>query len=198
MADFKEIVGVLSIVLVLVAYVPYIRDIFRNRTTPHTFSWFVWGSAVTITYALQITNGAGAGAWVTLGVALIAWFIFILGLFKKDKDIKLTDVVFLIAALLALYLWIVEKQPEMSSFLIVSVDVLGFIPTVRKSWNKPYSETLFSYELHTFRHALSILALAQYNFVTLFYPIVWTAVNGLFALFLTIRRRKVAKPLTES
>ncbi len=38
----KEILTILSIALIFVGYIPYIRDIFRGKTHPHVFSWIVW------------------------------------------------------------------------------------------------------------------------------------------------------------
>ena len=40
--NYKEILTILSIALIFVGYIPYIRDIFRGKTHPHVFSWIVW------------------------------------------------------------------------------------------------------------------------------------------------------------
>jgi len=189
--EYKIIISIVVVILSLVGYLPYIRDSLTGKTTPHTFSWFVWALGATITACLQIIKGAGVGAWVTIAVTIISWVIFIIGLFKKNKDIAWMDFVSLAAALGALYLWLVVQQPAASMILIVAVEVFGFIPTVRKSWNKPYTETLFSYEIHTIRHALSFFALESYNLVTWLFPVAWAVTNGAFALILTIRRRKI-------
>lgn len=109
------------------------------------------------------------------------------------KDITKLDTVFFILSLVALFLWLVAKQPVLSVILVASTDMLGFVPTIRKSWNKPYSETLFLYELNTIRHGLSLLALEQYNIVTWLYPVSWTIANGLFSVMLIIRRKQISK-----
>ncbi len=194
--NYKALIGVITIILTAVAYVPYIRDIFKGKTTPHAFTWFVGAFGTSIIYALQVSKGAGVGSWVTLAVALVSWFIFILALRGgwKSQDITKSDAVFLIASFIALYFWLVVDKPILSAVLIVTVDVCGFIPTIRKSWNKPYSETLFSYQLHTVRHGLSIFALEQFNVVTWLYPVAWTLLNGFFTGFLVIRRRRISEP----
>jgi hypothetical protein len=75
--------------------------------------------------------------------------------------------------------------------LLVSCDVLGFGPTIRKSWNEPFKETLFTWELTAARHGLGILALEKFNILTLLYPVVWTVVNALFSILLIVRRKKL-------
>ena len=96
-------------------------------------------------------------------------------------------------ALVALGLWVITKQPLVSVILLVVIDMLGFIPTIRKSWNKPYTETLFSYGLSTFRFAIGIYALEAYTAVTYLYPVAWLFANGLFSVLLLVRRKQVGK-----
>jgi hypothetical protein len=146
-----------------------------------------------IAYGRQVSGGAGVGSWVTLVVAIIMFVIFGYSLKSGEKDIRKSDTIFLILALVALALWLVAKQPVLSVILTSTIDMLGFAPTIRKSWSKPYSETLFSYELNAIRHGLSVFALQQYSLVTWLYPVSWSLANALFSLMLIIRRKRVEK-----
>ncbi|MCX6757865.1 MAG: hypothetical protein NTZ44_03235 [Candidatus Nomurabacteria bacterium] len=189
--NFKIIISVIAVILSFVGYGVYIRDIIRRKTVPHTFTFLVWSIASSVTWALQVHGGAGVGSWVTLSVSLICIFIFLLSLRYGEKQITFFDVLFLLLALFALFLWLVIKQPVWSVILLVLIDVLGFAPTVRKSWNKPYEEGLFTWEITAFRHGLSILALEKFNILTMLYPVVWTIANAAFSLFLIVRRKKI-------
>src|SRR3989338_3389079 len=189
--DYKIIISLISVALVFVGYGPYIRDIFRRKTTPHTFTFLVWGIASSITWALQVHGGAGVGAWITFAVSAVCIFIFFLCLKYGEKSITVSDVVFLFLALFSLFLWLVVKQPVLSVILVVLTDILGFGPTLRKSWNKPHSETLFTWYVAAFRHGFGILALQKFNLLTLLYPIAWTAANVLFCLILIVRRKQI-------
>jgi hypothetical protein len=194
MIDLKASLGILAIVLTFVGYAPYIRDIFKGKTKPHLFSWFIWSITTGIIYALQASSGGGPGSWVTLTLVAIMVFIFLFSFKKGSKNIKAIDVVFLCLALSALPLWLVIKQPVLSIILLSAVDVIGFLPTVRKSWHEPYTETLSFYVITTFRHGLSAVALAEYNIVTVLFPVSWVVVNALFAIMLAIRRKRIATP----
>lgn len=193
MQSVKIIISAIAVVLAFVAYVPYFRDTINGKTTPHVYSWFIWGFLTTIVYALQVSAGAGVGSWVTLSVAVISFLIFFLGLRNGKKDITKSDTIFFILSLVALFLWLIAKEPVLSVILAVSIDMLGFFPTIRKSWNKPYSETLSLYELNSFRHLLSLLALQKYNVVTWLNPVVWILANALFSLMLIIRRKHIGR-----
>jgi len=189
----KTIFSIVAILLTFIGYIPYIRDTLQRKTTPHIYTWFIWGLVTAIAYGLQVGAGAGVGSWVTLAVVIVCFFIFFLGLRNGKKDITKSDTIFFLLSLVALFLWLVAKQPVWSVILVSSIDMLGFIPTIRKSWNKPYSETLFSYELNSFRHGLSILALQQYSIITWLYPATWVIANGLFSIMLIIRRKQIGK-----
>ena len=191
MQDVKIIIGVVAVLLTFVGYIPYLRDTIKTKTKPHIYSWFIWGFITIIAFALQTGGGAGVGALVTLAAAIVCFVIFFLGLRNGDKDITTMDTIFFIAALVAIGIWLFVKQPLISVVLVSVIDVLGFIPTIRKSWHRPNSETLFTYLLNTFRHGLSILALQRYTIITSLYPIVWTIANGLFSLMLVVRRKQM-------
>jgi hypothetical protein len=146
MPEFKIIISSVAVILGFVGYVPYLRDILKGRTKPHIYSWFIWGFLGIILFALQVSAGAGVGTWSLLAVTLISFLIFFLGLKNGQKDITKTDTLFFILAILALVLWLLVKQPILSAILITLVDMLGFAPTIRKSWSKPHSETLSMYQ----------------------------------------------------
>ncbi len=93
---------------------------------------------------------------------------------------------------MSLLVWIFAHQADAAIILVTTADMLGFVPTVRKSWAKPYQETLFLYALTAFRFALAIYALQHYNLVTLLYPLTWMIANASFSLFLIIRRKQLA------
>lgn len=192
MSEIKNILGIVATFLVLVGYIPYLRDIVKGKTKPHIYSWFLWSFVTLIAFALQVSGGAGSGAFVTLAAAIMCIAVIVLGFIYKAKvEIVKMDTVFLVLAFIALGLWLIAKQPVLSAILTTLVDLLGFAPTVRKSWNKPYSETLSFYYLNSFRFGLAIISLQKYTFVTASYPIAWLAANSLFALMLNIRRRQI-------
>ncbi|MAZ30370.1 hypothetical protein CL655_03765 [bacterium] len=108
---------------------------------------------------------------------------------QGDKDITRSDTLFFLAALVALGLWLLAKQPVTAMILLVTVGMLGFIPTIRKSWNRPHTETISTYAINSFRHLLSVAALSHYSILTSLFPAAWGIANGLFVALLLIRRK---------
>lgn len=189
----KEIIGTIAVILTFVGYVPYIRDTIKGKTTPHIYTWFIWGLVTAIAFGLQISAKAGFGAYTTLAASIVCFIIFFFGLRQGNRDnITTSDSVFFVLSLLALVLWLFAKQPVLSVILVSTIDMLGFVPTIRKSWHKPHEETLISYVINTARFVLASLALSHYTIVTALYPVTWVIANGLFSIFLIYRRKQLA------
>jgi hypothetical protein len=189
----KEIIGVIAALLGLIAYAPYLRDILKGKTKPHPYSWFVWSLTNLVILALQVTHGAGPGAYTTATVSAIGFVVCALGFKNGIKDITRLDTAFLIAALVALGIWLFAKQPTLSMVLLITIDMLGMGPTIRKAWHKPNEETLFMWSVNSLRHALSIAALQTYSLLTLLNPVAWAITNFLFSLLLIVRRKVILK-----
>ena len=193
MSEIKNIIGIIAVTLVFVGYVPYIRDILKGTTIPHIYSWFLWGFVTTIVFALQLSGGAGIGSLVTLSAASMCLVVVVLSLklHRSKFDITYMDTAFLILGFVSLMVWLFAKRPVLSAILATTTDLLAFVPTIRKSWKKPYSETLSQNVINTVRFSLAFIALPTYSIVTALYPFSWAIGNGLFAIMLILRRKKL-------
>jgi hypothetical protein len=155
------------------------------------FSWFVWSMLAGIAFGGQVVGDAGPGAWLMGIISFMCFVIFLLSLKKGTKDIQVIDWISLGGALLAMIMWIVTKTPLLSVLLITVTDALAFFPTIRKSFSKPYQETILMYLINTLKFILGILATTNYSVITVLYPIYLILANGSFALYLFIRRKQL-------
>ncbi len=176
--------------MALYSYIPYFRDIFAGKTKPHAFSWLVWFLLTAIGFLAQVSDDAGAGAWVTGFTAFISFFIFLAALKKGEKNITKLDWLFLGAALFAMVPWLIMDDPLISVILVTLIDALGFAPTFRKAYYKPYEETLITFLLSAIKFVIAIIALSNYSVVTVLYPLSLVIANGAFVIMLVIRRRR--------
>lgn len=190
----KEILSVIAVVLTFAAYIPYYRDILRGKTNPHIYSWSLWGLLTILIVALQFQGGAGPATWITAAAGFMCLGVVILSLRKGKKDITLSDTIVAILSLIAMGFWLIADQPIISIVLVVVADMLAFYPTVRKSWNKPYEETLSLYVTNTLRFSLGVLAIETYTVLSTLWLASWVGANGIFSVILVIRRRQLKPP----
>lgn len=186
------IFGLLSVAAMLAARLTYFSSIWQGKTRPHAFSWFIWGVISSIGFAAQFAEGAGAGSWAR-GFGAVTCFLLVgISLFHGEKNITRADWITLIVALSAIPLWVITKTPIWSVVLVCLIDTAGYLPTIRKSWTKPQSESALSYSLGSLGALLTLLAIENYTMATWLYPAVLVASNGAMALFLLRRRLHLA------
>ena len=187
--NYKEVLGLSAVIIGIISYFPYIRDIFANKTKPHSFSWLIWSILTGIGFTGQITDNAGAGSWVTGMTSIACFIIFIIALKKGEKNILILDWLCLIGAGVAILFWFILKGPLLSVLLVTLITSLGFIPTFRKSFMKPQEETVITFALNGFKFVPAIIALENFSLVTAIYPASQVITNWLLVLMLIIRRK---------
>lgn len=189
----KELWALGSTLLIVIAYIPYLRDIKGGKTRPHLYTWFVSGFVTLLAFGLQVSNDGGWGSVPTFFAALAGLLVFAMSLRYKRAPITVSDTLFFIFALLATGLWLIADRPVLSALLITAINIFAFLPTVRKSWRQPYQETVATYGINTLRFSLSVLAIQSYTIVTALYPLSSVLVNGFIAGFLIVRRYSLRK-----
>lgn len=192
MNDYKIILGTIATAIAFIAFVPYMRDIYKGKTKPHAFSWLVWGILEAIACAAQIYGHGGPGAWPTGFTALICFTIAAAAFRKNEIKFILFDWLSLAGAGLATLLWLLTKNPFYSVILIAAADLIGFLPTYRKSYYLPFTETVSEYVLSFFKEFIALFALSTFSFITAFYIGTLAVSNLVFVIFVLMRRKQMS------
>lgn len=194
--EYKEFLGAAGVLISLIAYAIYFRDIFWRGTKPHAFSWLVWAILGGIAFAAQTLGGAGAGSWVIFVDTIACSCFFILALFKGEKSYTTLDWASLVLAFFSLLLWWITKSPTLSVLLITLVEVFAFVPTYRKSFHKPFEESASLFIVGTVKYTASFFALSVYSIDTAFYVGALVFINAIFVMMLLLRRRQLSNEPT--
>lgn len=190
---YKDLLSAIAIALTFLSFFPYIRSIMRGTTKPHVFSWIIWGSTTLVVFLAQLADGGGVGAWpigfsgvVTIYVAGLAYAK------KSDISITRTDWLFLLTAMTALPCWYLTSDPLWAVVILTVVDVIGFGPTFRKAYRRPFDEQLTFFALMAARNIVSAIALEHYSPTTLMFPLVLAGACAIFIALVLYRRRVLA------
>ncbi|MDA4111586.1 MAG: hypothetical protein OK439_03545 [Thaumarchaeota archaeon] len=188
--DYRVILGGFAAIIGVIGFLPYFRNLFAGRTKPHTFSWLIWGILSAITFAAQIASGAGPGAWIIGVAATLSLAVFVIAIFKGEKEITRLDKISLASAALGIALWVVTTNPLWSVVIVTIVDAVGYVPTFRKTYKQPYGETLTLYFLSSVSFVISLFALEVFDLTTALYPTSLIATNMIFISMVLMRRRR--------
>ena len=193
MLEPRVIIAIIASVLAFIGNISYLRDVFRGRVRPHPYTWFIWSIVSMTTLFGGIARGAGIGALPTAiaeGFTIIIFLFSLKELFRGGLEhVRKIDTYFLIIALLGLIPWALTKDPTISVVIVVTIDVIAFIPTLRKTWMHPRTEKPLLYSMNVSRHILTLFSLGSYNVATTIHSIAMICTNTLMVLCMLRRRR---------
>lgn len=190
--EYKEILGLISVVLALGISLSYLYTIVKGKTRPHFYTIAIDAIISTIVIAGAFYAGAGAGVWNLAASTSIVYVIVVLCWFKyATKDVTRLDGMFAAASLLTVIPWILTNDPTLSVVLASLISVLSLLPAIRKTWNNPYSEPWSIWGINASKHVIAIAATSAFSVATLAYPVTIITTNALFALMILYRRRSI-------
>jgi len=182
--------AIIAALLAVAGNVPYLHDVIKRKVQPHPYTWLVWSIVSGVTFVGQVVKGAGFAA-IAFGVSeFFTIIIFILSLRYGFKKIPKNDSYFLVAALSGIIPWIILRDPTWSVVIMVTIDLIAFIPTLKKAWLKPKTESPLLYGSNALRHGLALVALSSYNVATMLHSIAMIVTNTIMTSFIL---RKIKK-----
>lgn len=187
--EIKFIFGIASSIIAVICFVPYIKDILARKTEPHMYSWLVWTILQVVGVMAQIKDGAGYGAWALAVGATFCFLIFLLSFKYGTKNISRFDIACLLASFCALVVYLFIANPVWAIIAVALIDFVGFLPTFRKGYEEPFTETLSTFVLSAIANCLSLVAVQNYNVTTVLYLVSLLLTNSSFAIMIASRRR---------
>lgn len=191
--DIKLFFGLASSFVAIVCFVPYLIDIVKKKTEPHMYSWLIWTVLQVVGVMAQLKDGAGYGSWALAIGAFFCFAIFLLSFKYGTKNISKFDIFCLISSLLAIIIYININNPVWAIIVVATIDFVGFLPTFRKGFQEPFSETPSTFVMSAMANFLSLLALQNYSLTTVLYIASLFVTNSSFATMIYLRKRIVKK-----
>ena len=191
--DIKLLFSILGAIILIMMFAHYYHGIFKWKIKPHSYTWLIFTLILTLSFFIQINNWGWFWTYVLWLDALACVVTFLLSLKYWEKDIKSSDKISLLLALFAIVLWILFDVPVISVILIICIDLLGLLPTFRKSYMKPYEETITMYFLSWVIFLFSAIAIDSYSFLTVWHQLAIIIFDWWLVLFLLYRRKILPK-----
>ncbi len=194
--DAKYLFLVLSGIATFFSYFIYFRSIIKWESKPHVISWFIWWLISFVIFSIQIYDNAWIWAFNIWFVAFLCFLIALISLKKWSTKINKADYISLAFWVLSIILWIFSNNPFFSVILLILVDIFWFIPTILKSIKKPFEETEVAYFLAWVWYLMSIFAMENISFLTVWFVIVSCFFN-LFLASIIFFRKKALKTVID-
>ncbi|HEX3095719.1 MAG TPA: hypothetical protein VHQ20_01205 [Patescibacteria group bacterium] len=189
--------GIISAVLAFLAVVPYVRDVFKGTTKPNQASWLIWVALLVLALLSQRIGGAKDSLLLTIGDLIGSSVILGLAIFKGTNKWHWVDKASLVGAGIGFICLFVFKQPIVGLAITIFIDACGAVPTIRKSFIDPKSETLSTWIIVGVAGIFGAISVGSFNLVILIYPIYLIVSNFAVAgamLIGSLRHRSVEQP----
>jgi hypothetical protein len=182
--NVSELLGQLAAVLALTCMIPYVRSILQGKTKPNRASWFIWlivNCSLVFSYH---SSGATTTIWLNIAYIFTTLTIFLLSLKYGTGGYTRLDITCLLGAAAGLVLWWLTDNAVIALYMNVFVDLLGFLPTLKKAYLQPRSENSTAWDMSTVANALNVAALTTWQFKIIVFPIYNFTFNALTAILL--------------
>jgi hypothetical protein len=193
---WREAISGLTVLMGIVNSVSYFIAVGAGRVRPHMFSWLIWGLITALVAAAQFVEGATVGAWCMIYTALSCFLVtaqVYYGNQAERHNITREDWWCLAAAIFAMGLWGVMGDPFWSVMCVGVIEIVGFIPSFRKSWHAPQHESLRFFHVSNVKMLLSLFVLEPYTITTVFYPVLVLITNATYISMVLMRRHTFLK-----
>jgi len=156
----------LSVVISIIGYLYYLKDIFYGKTRPNLVSWFLWMLAPFIGVFFQIKAGAGLSVLPVFLAGFGPLIVIIVSFFRKNMLWKITklDIFCGVLSLLALVFYVITHNLGISILFAILSDGLAGVPTLIKSWKFPETEAVGGYLPGIFNNILGLFIIKNWTF----------------------------------
>ncbi|HSX28764.1 MAG TPA: hypothetical protein VLF60_04935 [Candidatus Saccharimonadales bacterium] len=180
---------IIAILLRLSAGAAYIHAVVTGKAKPHIVSWFFWGLTALIAFGVQLTQGVGPAAFVTLALGIGPVIVFTLAIVKGLHRITFTFIDKLCAVLTAIgiLLWVFTKDPMTALWLSICADMVSGVPTIIKCYYRPDSEHALPYSMSVASMIVTLISIHHWTVAAVAFPAYILGTNLLFTTLIASR-----------
>lgn len=179
----KEALSVLSGVLVVIAFIPYMRAIVKGSACPSRVTWLIWATLDTITLVGMLTKHVVNGQIVTSVTG--AWIVVILSFKFGKSGWTGLDKFCLGGAVVGIGLYFYDPIFNIAASL--STIFLGSFPTFVNVWKDPASEDRLSWGIWWVSCLVALAAIPRWNIESSLQPLTFAVIESTMVFLLFIK-----------
>lgn len=179
----------LAAALSLVGVFGYIRDTLAGTTSPHRVTWGLWGLEGVLAFVVEIQQHVGLASIMTLMLGLVP-LVVVAASFRSPGSgwkIGVFDVVCGAISILGIVSWGFIHQPTFALVSFVAADTTAALPTLRKAWLEPSSESSWVFFMGVLNTGITLLTLQHVTTAGALFPGAILVTDFFIALVVALR-----------
>jgi len=189
MHDIASIAGKLAGIISLSAFFPYIFSILRKETAPNRASWIIWAIVSSIIALSYREAGASYAFLAPVGYVVGSTIVLILSIRNGVGGWTSFDRRCLIGAAISLLLWRIFNSPMSALLINLFINFLGTLPTIRKVWYQPETESKIAWTLFSLGTIVNLFAIEKWSFSMAVYPVSMIFIVGIVTVLVLWEKR---------
>jgi len=190
-----DALAISAVVIHLSGSFGYFRDTWLGKTSPNRVSWLIWVISGGIGFFASLAKGA---TWSTLPVFLATLgpaLVLLASYHNKTAVWKVGRFDWVCGSLsfVGLALWQMTDNASLAILFALLSDLFASLPTLKKSWTHPETETGWSYLPPVYSSFIGVYLAANWSFHEVAFPIYLMVINGL--IFLIVYSRRLSRHL---
>ncbi|NDC37244.1 MAG: hypothetical protein EBZ48_04235 [Proteobacteria bacterium] len=176
---------VLSIGISIIGAVPYVQDTLKGRTQPNRVTWTLWAMAPVIATGAALTAGSDSlTALRTLTAGIVPMAVLLASLRNPRSYWQLGpfDYGCGVIAGIAMVAWLNSDAPRLAVLLAALADGVASLPTLRKAWLHPNSETRVTYLVMLLSNVVMLPSITVWNIENATFPLYLLGLNTLLSI----------------
>lgn len=185
-----QLFGILSGILASTAVIPYIWDTLKGSTRPNRATWLIWTLLLIVALFSQIDSGGKSSVLLTVGDLIGSGLTLALAFYKGTNYWHWIDKLALVGAALGFISLFVFHEPLLALLILIFIDICGLVPTLRKVFVEPDSETMVTWLMIGVGGIFASFAVGEWNLILLIYPVYLMVANLAVALTMTYAKHR--------
>lgn len=188
----KVIFSVLSGLVFLFAFFPYIRAIVKRVASPRKATWLVWATGDVIVLAGMLAKQTANGLIVCATIGAVT--VFLLSLKFGEPGWSTRDKTCIALSGLAIALWLYFGESNLGIALGLVALAIAAWPTYVSAWQRPENENANAWLAFNVSNLLAMVAIPRMSFADVVPVVAFILIDTpmLYLLFVRPRMRAVA------
>ncbi|HEY5120741.1 MAG TPA: hypothetical protein VII84_04115, partial [Acidimicrobiales bacterium] len=179
----------LAVALSVFGSASYVRDTSRGTTSPHRVTWGLWALEGILAFIVEVQQHVGLASLMTLALGLMP-LVVLMTSFKNPQavwKIDAVDVACGVVSLLGLVFWATVNESTVALVSFVAADFIAAVPTYRKSWRSPESETPRAFVMGAVNTGITLLTLKEFTTAGALFPGVIMMTDSILSVLILTR-----------
>jgi hypothetical protein len=162
----------LAALMSLTGAIGYIRATLRGDTSPNRVTWSIWALEGILGFIVEVQQHVGLAALMTLMLGLVP-LVVVAASFRNPHSvwkIGLFDGFCGVISLLGLVFWALVNEPTIALVSFVAADQVAALPTIRKSWLAPATESPWAFFTGVLSTGVTLLTLQHFTTAGALFP----------------------------